>query len=246
MGLQGRSAVCLIHLLDGPLARCRLCHLCRVCQCGLLESHTRVWTLCWCDSPSLLAAREQPAAGEQPAAREQPVSSGASAHTVANCCNQQGVDASIRCIHGSERCGRWLSEANCLRAAVGMVVRVGRRSEKRRRMPRWQPLQLRRPRVAGYRRQQIRNRFNIRGTECGDYVAWLCCPVCALCQETRTLAHNQVWASLPAQPNRHMTHYRACKPAPTSLGWSCAREGGGIVAAVHGRARCELPCTSDT
>ena len=45
---------------------------------------------------------------------------------------------------------------------------------------------------AGYRRHQIRMRFNIAGSECGDYCAWLLCPLCALCQETRTLAHNRV------------------------------------------------------
>lgn len=46
--------------------------------------------------------------------------------------------------------------------------------------------------ATGYRRFQIRQRFGIQGSECGDYAAWLCCPTLALCQETRTLAANQV------------------------------------------------------
>lgn len=57
--------------------------------------------------------------------------------------------------------------------------------------------------TAGYRRFQIRQRFGIAGTECGDYAAWLCCPTLALCQETRTLAANNVedgvWVGAAAQ-----------------------------------------------
>lgn len=45
---------------------------------------------------------------------------------------------------------------------------------------------------AGFRRYQIRQRFGIPGSECGDYASWLCCPTLALCQETRTLAANNV------------------------------------------------------
>ena len=56
---------------------------------------------------------------------------------------------------------------------------------------------------AGYRRHQLRQRFRIEGSEACDYAAWLCCPMCALCQETRTLAHNRVedgiWLG-PANP----------------------------------------------
>mmetsp|Transcript_11769 Transcript_11769/g.32076 ORF Transcript_11769/g.32076 Transcript_11769/m.32076 type:complete len:230 (+) Transcript_11769:119-808(+) len=42
------------------------------------------------------------------------------------------------------------------------------------------------------RRGMLRSRFNIKGTQCSDRCLWLCCPSCALCQETRTLMHNRV------------------------------------------------------
>ena len=45
---------------------------------------------------------------------------------------------------------------------------------------------------AGYRRNQMRQRFNIAGDEALDYAGWLCCGPCALCQETRTLAYHSV------------------------------------------------------
>ena len=44
----------------------------------------------------------------------------------------------------------------------------------------------------GWRRHQMRKRFNIPGNEWEDYAVWLCCFPCALCQETRTLAENDV------------------------------------------------------
>jgi Cys-rich protein (TIGR01571 family) len=43
-----------------------------------------------------------------------------------------------------------------------------------------------------WRRQQMRRKFNIPGDEWADYASWLCCFPCALCQETRTLAGNEV------------------------------------------------------
>ena len=56
---------------------------------------------------------------------------------------------------------------------------------------------------AAWRRAALRRRFGIAGSACGDAAAWLCCPACALCQETRTLAHNRVengfWCG-PLQP----------------------------------------------
>ena len=47
---------------------------------------------------------------------------------------------------------------------------------------------------AAWRRAALRRRFGLPGSACGDVCAWLCCPACALCQETRTLAHNRVEA----------------------------------------------------
>jgi Cys-rich protein (TIGR01571 family) len=51
---------------------------------------------------------------------------------------------------------------------------------------------------AAWRRASLRRRFAIaaRCGTFGDVAAWLCCPACALCQETRTLRHNQVTAGL--------------------------------------------------
>ncbi|KAL0052064.1 hypothetical protein WJX82_007301 [Trebouxia sp. C0006] len=45
---------------------------------------------------------------------------------------------------------------------------------------------------ATYRRTQIRKKFGIAGSELGDFCQWCWCPACALCQETRTLWHNNV------------------------------------------------------
>lgn len=49
---------------------------------------------------------------------------------------------------------------------------------------------------AAWRRAALRRRFGIGGAgvcaSVGDVAAWICCPACALCQETRTLAHNNV------------------------------------------------------
>lgn len=72
---------------------------------------------------------------------------------------------------------------------------------------------------AGYRRHQMRKRFLIEGSECGDYVTWLCCPTCALAQETRTLAHNNVddgvWLG-PQSPRQSPSAaaYSATNPQP--------------------------------
>lgn len=41
-------------------------------------------------------------------------------------------------------------------------------------------------------RAQIRTRFGIKGSYLGDFCAWFWCSSCALCQETRTLMHNNV------------------------------------------------------
>jgi hypothetical protein len=45
---------------------------------------------------------------------------------------------------------------------------------------------------AAWRRAALRRRFGLPGSPVGDAAAWLCCPACALCQESRTLAHNNV------------------------------------------------------
>jgi Cys-rich protein (TIGR01571 family) len=45
---------------------------------------------------------------------------------------------------------------------------------------------------AGWRRIQMRRRFGLPGDDVRDYTTWMLCPACALCQETRTLAHNRV------------------------------------------------------
>ena len=45
---------------------------------------------------------------------------------------------------------------------------------------------------AGWRRIQMRRRFGLPGDDVRDYAAWLLCPLCALCQETRTLELNRV------------------------------------------------------
>lgn len=51
-----------------------------------------------------------------------------------------------------------------------------------------------------WNRMEVRRKCNIQGSGCGfsettcceDLMAWTCCTCCALCQETRTLAHNNV------------------------------------------------------
>jgi hypothetical protein len=45
---------------------------------------------------------------------------------------------------------------------------------------------------AAWRRAALRRRFGLPGGPVRDAAAWLCCASCALCQETRTLAHNNV------------------------------------------------------
>lgn len=42
------------------------------------------------------------------------------------------------------------------------------------------------------RRTAIRERFGIAGSRLGDFLSWMCCPLCSLCQEHRTLASNNV------------------------------------------------------
>jgi Cys-rich protein (TIGR01571 family) len=45
---------------------------------------------------------------------------------------------------------------------------------------------------AGWRRVQMRRRFGLPGDDVRDYTTWMLCPMCALCQEGRTLLHNRV------------------------------------------------------
>jgi Cys-rich protein (TIGR01571 family) len=45
-------------------------------------------------------------------------------------------------------------------------------------------------------RTKIRSQFGIPGSRCGDLWTWLFCGACALCQETRTLWHNNVHEGL--------------------------------------------------
>ena len=45
---------------------------------------------------------------------------------------------------------------------------------------------------AGRRRTQMREKFGIAGTRLSDLCSWLWCPLCSLCQETRTLWSNNV------------------------------------------------------
>lgn len=45
---------------------------------------------------------------------------------------------------------------------------------------------------AARRRTQMRETFGIAGTHMSDFCSWLWCPVCSLCQETRTLWSNNV------------------------------------------------------
>lgn len=57
---------------------------------------------------------------------------------------------------------------------------------------------------AAHRRGLLRSKFGISGGVLGDFFAWLFCPACALCQESRTLAHARVeegiWVG-PASPD---------------------------------------------
>lgn len=47
---------------------------------------------------------------------------------------------------------------------------------------------------AAYQRGQMRKKFGIAGSEIEDYLCWVVCGLCTLCQETRTLASNDVEA----------------------------------------------------
>jgi len=81
-----------------------------------------------------------------------------------------------------------------------------------------------------YRRNEVREKFNIAGSSMGDFLSWLCCASCALCQETRTIAlyirdgewigrrgANGGYASLPGQSSSPEP-YRPPQPtAPPSL-----------------------------
>ena len=81
-----------------------------------------------------------------------------------------------------------------------------------------------------YRRNEVRERFNIAGSSMGDFLSWLCCASCALCQETRTIAlyikdghwigrggANSGYATVPGQDSSPEP-YRPPEPtAPPSL-----------------------------
>ena len=45
---------------------------------------------------------------------------------------------------------------------------------------------------AARRRSQMREAFGIAGTRMKDFCSWFWCPLCALCQETRTIQANNV------------------------------------------------------
>ena len=57
---------------------------------------------------------------------------------------------------------------------------------------------------AARRRTQIREKFGIAGSRMSDMCSWLWCPLCSLCQETRTIwsnnVHEGVWYG-PTQLN---------------------------------------------
>lgn len=75
---------------------------------------------------------------------------------------------------------------------------------------------------AAWRRAALRRRFGLPGSACGDAGAWLCCPACALCQETRTLAHNNVqggfWLGPVQPPVSYVSYDEATSPVPVSYG----------------------------
>ncbi len=58
---------------------------------------------------------------------------------------------------------------------------------------------------AACRRTQIRKKFGIAGSFMGDCCMWFWCPTCALCQETRTLWHNNVSEGVWYGPAREVT-----------------------------------------
>lgn len=82
---------------------------------------------------------------------------------------------------------------------------------------------------AGWRRIQIRKKFQIPGDDTLDYASWIFCAPCALCQETRTLAHNNVdngaWHG-PLQESYPITAaYNPYAQGPVRLGSPLAGSG---------------------
>lgn len=69
---------------------------------------------------------------------------------------------------------------------------------------------------AARQRTLLRQKFQIPGSKCRDLWTWLCCPFCALCQETRTLHANNVthgeWRGFP-QPGLVVTAADWAEPA---------------------------------
>lgn len=72
---------------------------------------------------------------------------------------------------------------------------------------------------ATYRRNQIRKKFGIPGSVLGDCCQWCWCSACALCQETRTLWHNNVsegvWLGPSILDHSHVAATRPEYTAPT-------------------------------
>lgn len=71
---------------------------------------------------------------------------------------------------------------------------------------------------AARHRTQIRQKFGIAGSRLGDFCAWYWCGTCALCQETRTLWHNNVVDGVWLGPIKSASNARAqtlpCYTAP--------------------------------
>ena len=69
---------------------------------------------------------------------------------------------------------------------------------------------------AARQRTLMRQKFLIPGSKWRDLWTWLCCPLCALCQETRTLRANNVrdgeWGGFP-QPGLVVTAADWAEPA---------------------------------
>lgn len=72
---------------------------------------------------------------------------------------------------------------------------------------------------AAHHRSQIRRKFGIAGSFLGDCCAWYWCGACALCQETRTLWHNNVvdgvWLGPIRSPSDRRAQTLPCYTAPT-------------------------------
>lgn len=71
---------------------------------------------------------------------------------------------------------------------------------------------------AAHHRTQIRKKFGIAGSRLEDFCAWYWCGTCALCQETRTLWHNNVVDGVWLGPIKSASNSRAqtlpCYTAP--------------------------------